>query len=184
MESFAGGQAMGERQRLKKALATYSTNPDDPEAMSTIAELEPRLAAQLHEERLAQQFNDAAARYYGGGNALANIAGSTPPARSGGAPMNALLGVAGTEPAKATPSAFEQAFAPVANPNGQEVQPVQPREAQTAESDFSALGEPRDERDAAFLDMLRLDAKRAFEIDSEMRDRAADKLKLQMDGWG
>lgn len=50
--------------------------------------------------------------------------------------------------------------------------------------DFRVLGAPRDQADAAFLKMLQQDPKAAFQIDSQMRDRAADRLKLQRDAYG
>jgi hypothetical protein len=49
---------------------------------------------------------------------------------------------------------------------------------------ITVLGEPESEADAAFLRMLQADPKAAFAIDTGMRDRAADRLKMTRDAYG
>ncbi len=173
LQAYSAGQQFGRDSRLQKALADYSTNPNNQEAQSTIMELDPELGFAIQERMRARRFDNAASAYLG-------------------APQtNALLG-----PSQATPGgspAFNEAFAPYQMPEqpsmgagGQQrpdrQAPVQ--EASAPAVDYSILGEASDERDRAFLEMIRIDPKRAFEIDSGMRDRALERLELQEGVFG
>ncbi|WP_374407421.1 hypothetical protein [Pelagerythrobacter sp.] len=187
LAGFAAGQRFGEDQRLRKAMSAISINPDDPEANRTVMELDPQTGARLQEMQRQRQFGQATVDYFQAGrpqgNALAGLPGVPQPV----APVaqNALM------PPAASGSTFGEAFAPLSAPA-----PAQPQVSQAmpgsdprdldgdGEIDFSPLGQATSAQDEAFIRMLRADPKRAFEIDSEMRDRATDRLKLQRDAFG
>lgn len=216
MQSFRQGAAMGEmaRQRqdereLRKAMAAFSANPDDPAALQAVMERNPELAMRLSEYADKRAFNASMSEYLAPGgqpNALLGIGGQgamrpNAPAPQGQQPGNAL-GMGGQQPVNALEAAmppmqpgasFQEAFAPLA-PGAQQPAndagglppqmggPSQPP-AQGSQPqqgpDLSFLGEPQTGRDRAFLAMLQRDPERALKLQGTLRDNFVDRLKAE-----
>lgn len=159
LASFQTGQKLGKEVATQNALAAYAAKPST-ETINALFPLAPELALKLREQERQAQFGDAAARFMGAGG---RVSGQTP-GIGDGIPGNRRMD--GTTVPGAVPDAVSGGnAAPQQNP------------------DFRVLGTPNSEADAAFLDMLKQDPKAAFTIDSEMRDRAADRLKQQRDAY-
>lgn len=191
LASFDYGMRLGEnlRQRredreLRKALgALGDDNPaNDEAAQALVYQRNPELAMRIGQDRERREFNAAVSNYMlpgGQPNAMLGI-GPQPsppatPSAPGGAPaqvagMNALLGPVGQG------TSFEDAFAPLT--------PPQPVQQQGPQADFSFLGQPRNQQDAAFLRMVRLDPIKALEIQSDMRDSFLDRVKAEQTFYG
>lgn len=183
MDAFEQGRKIGQELRVRKAMGAFAANPDNPEPINALIALgEPEKALSLHnlqakraEAARDNQYRGAQARYFGGGNALASAGGPAAAPIQPGAP-NALAGFvpglggqgAGTGPgASASPG---QASRP---PQAVNPQPEQPH----------PLGQPQSPEDSAFMEMLRIDPKRAFETKSAMRDEAVKRLGVTSDAY-
>lgn len=186
MKAFEEGQKIGREARVRKAMGAFAANPDDPEPINALIALgEPDKALALHslhakrtEAARNKQYLGAQARYFGGGNALATAGGSAPAAMPLDAP-NALAGFA-------APAASAAASTLKPGLNTQPAQPAQPSQAQPDNrqpEQQNPLGQPQSPEDEAFLEMLRIDPKRAFETRSAMRDEAVKRLALTSDAY-
>lgn len=199
-QGFDRGRQVGSEIRFKKAMAAFSANPDDPDALRTIMELDPDTGARLKQQLDQQRFSAAAIQHYRAsqGGALAHsVAPMTQPNAPAppAAPMQAAPtgGAFGQFMPQAPGGAgFDEAFAPFGPGQAvpQVAQQSMPQPAgmqggpQESEIDFAPLGRPETQEDAAFLEMLRIDPKRAFEINSQMRDMALDRIQMQKDAYG
>lgn len=190
--SFVAGGEFADNSRLRKAMATIAVNPDDPEAMRVVMELDPATGAKLQASQQERQFGQAAVDYVEGGrasaaqpqpNALAAMAMRGPQPRAVPAQRNALMPV---DSASSSGEGFAPLSPPMpARPAGPTVRADAARDTNgDGEIDFAPLGEVRTAQDEAFLRMVRIDPKQAFAIEGEMRDRAADRLKFQRDAYG
>lgn len=125
--ALATGMELGERARkaqdereLRKALAAFSANPDDPAAVQEVFARNPELGMKLSEYADKRAFNSAMGEYLAPGGQPNELLGlgrgsqtlPTAPAPQGQAPVNALG--AGVLPPVRQGASFEEAFAPLA----------------------------------------------------------------------
>jgi len=158
LAAFDAGQKRAQEERQRIALERYAADPSVANA-NALMPYAPELSLKLQSNERDRQFSEAAARYYGGNNKLAAppIPASNAPGAAGGVAQG---GVSGPQT------------------------PTQGPQQPSAAADLSVLGAPQSEADVAFLQMLKADPKRAFQIQSDMRDRARERLKLQNEAYG
>lgn len=175
-----------DRKELRAALSVIATDPENQRALSEVFQRDPALGARLMDRADDAAFRRDTGEYVGGNHLLGFGSPSPVPSQP-----NALLGLtasqpvaAATNPPDATPAVspgagFDQAFAPYAEPRSAET----PQEQQAPEVDLSALGEPQDGRDRAFLRMMRRDPIKAIKIKSVLRDNFVDQLQAERDAY-
>lgn len=159
LASFTQGQKFGKEVATQNALAAYAAKPS-PETVNALFPLNPELALKLQENERQTRFGEAAARYMGRGQT---------PGIGDGIPGNKRMDGS---------TVLDPVLSPGGGIGGGRDNAPDPN------PDFRVLGAPTSDADAAFLEMLKQDPKAAFKIDSEMRDKAADRLKLQRDAYG
>lgn len=169
---FQRGQAMRKEHDAQNALAAYAADPSAANANALMVH-KPELALKLQEAQREQAFGNAAARLIGGGNALLPTRPGANGSNQGSLPGRVLGAVGGGIGG----GIIEQRERDMRDPQARTSQPP-------ANPDFKVLGPPQNEADEAFLQMLQVNPKKAMEIDSQLRDRAADRLKLQRDAYG
>lgn len=159
LAAFEKGAELGRAARRSRALADFVKNPTSPESVNAlIAAGDPETALRLRDLQFKEQdrereakFRGAQTRYFSGGNALVDHVRRSDP---GLVPHTAVQ----TAPALDTGAPTQ------AQPQ------VQPQAAP------HVLGEPQDDSDRAFLEMLSLDPKRAMEMESGLQKVALDRL--------
>lgn len=174
MEGYEAGRKRRREEQGQNALLRYTQDPSEANALGLMA-YQPEMGLKLQQHARDRQFGDAAARYYLPQNALAPVMNPDRPGQPvarDGSPAPLQVGASMSAP---PPTPADPATAPG---------PATAAQQPPANPDFRVLGQPQTQADAAFLDMLRIDPKRAMSIDSEMRDRVADRLKLQRDAYG
>lgn len=178
-KAFEAGQVRG-------ALARFGRDPNNPATLNALIAVAPEIgfkAADYQREQAKtqqeQDFRGALSEYVttGGGNALLASPGRQPLPRTPGALEGRAGGMTAGQSLNAlqTP-AVGQTIGPARPPA-----PDQAPESMFLEDDkgpdLSALGTPKNGRDAAFLRMLKADPLKAIKIDSEMRDNFVSRLK-------
>lgn len=180
-------QQARDKREYRNALAQMvgPDNADNSAALGVIARNNPELALKFQDRARDAKFRAAQARFVTG-----NIGGDNAPM---GAPAMPRQGPAVTEgmPAPGLPprpgpvsgyggGTFEfdgTQVTPVDMGNNAAPIAVQPRAVpQTAPS--SPLGDPQDDADRAFLEMMQVDPGKALEIRSGLRNEAVKRLKL------
>lgn len=185
MDAFREGEKIGRELRVRKAMGAFAANPDDPEPINALIALgEPEKALSLHnlqakraEATRDNQYRGAQARYFGGGNALAAAANPTSQTMQPDAP-NALAGFASPRPAPVP--GFKQG---VDLSPGQTVETLATQVGNLEPEQPHPLGQPQSPEDSAFMEMLSIDPKRAFETKSAMRDEAVKRLGVTSDAY-
>lgn len=175
LASFDAGMQRGKEVATKNALAAYAAKPS-VETVNALLPLNPELALKLQEHERQVRFGEAASRFMGGGRGALGGVGQVPgqtPGIGDGIPGNRRMD-------GSTVPTNDAMLDPVLSPGGGIGGNREPQQ----NPDFRVLGAPTSDADAAFLEMLKQDPKAAFAIDSSMRDRAADRLKLQRDAYG
>jgi hypothetical protein len=195
---FNAGRDAREQQTMREVMVRLAQNPDDEEAARLLVQVDPRAGMAViqdqRERRERQQFTSAARDYvsaYGSG-AQPNALMGPPQGINAFAPMGGQQAAGGM--VEAMPGAVgvldgqegvvSAAPPPGATDGGYPIS--QPTNGQTMPSRgdlVASLGQPRSRQDAAFMQMFMQDPKRAFEIDSAMRDRLADRFDLQRKAW-
>lgn len=213
-EGFERGAALGDHMRRKReerelrgALADFSANPDDPDALREVMARDPQLGMKLAEYSDKRAFRAGVLEYVGGNallgmggqptqGALSGLPGSAPlpqqaeqnamlrasPATSGatvgGAPVPGLGGRNAMLQPAAPGASFGEAFAPYGEGSAQPA-PSAAQQPEQPAADLSFLGRPQSRQDAAFLRMVQADPVEALKIQSAMRDNFVDRIKAE-----
>lgn len=160
-ESFDRGLAMGERFKRQSALSAFASDPTDPKALQAVMAIDPRLGVQLADYQDKRAFREGVAEYMTG-NALLS-AGSPP---SSPVPANALATApAGIEMSQTSPGRM----------------PAQVEPEPESNPALASLGQPRNDRDRAFLRMVQSDPMQALKIQSQLRDNFLGQVEAEHD---
>lgn len=170
MTAFEKGQAVGDKMALRGALADFTANPDDRNALAEVMRRDPTMGMKLAEYQEKREYRGALADYVAGNPLLGGSPRKTPPALPQSNRTMAPDGDALAMPA----------LAPV--PLGAGAQP-QPQAAAPG-PDLAFLGEPQDGRDKAFLRMLQSDPIKALKIQSTLRENFIGRLEAERDFYG
>lgn len=157
-------QQSRDKREYRNALAQVvgPDGADNSAALGVIARNNPELALKFQDRARDAKFRAAQGRYLGANNAL--------------------LGLPAMQPGRMTPGIGDQHNRDQANALPANVQPGEANGAAGAAvpgaMPASPLGEPQDDADRAFLDMMQVDPGKALEIRSGLRNEAVKRLKL------
>lgn len=203
-----------EQRDTRKAIDAYLRNPEDQEAHSIIMQNAPEIGMKLGDNMDQRAFNRAVGEYlapggqpnallgvgmpgpvsgYAGGTWNTDGSPATPdqngrmaalPGSGGAAPGNALANALTPMPPARPGAGFDEAFAPMNQPQPASMPEMQTPQDQAAQPDLSVLGQPETPRDRAFLAMFKRNPLKALEIQSKLRDNFIDRIKDEREFYG
>ena len=191
MMAFERGRQERERREMGDAIEAFTANPNDQAALAKVMRYNPEIGLRLSERADAQAFNRDMGEYLAPGgqpNALLGMAAPsqrTPaPSASGPNYPNALATALTPMPSVRPGADFNEAFAPVAEPQPAAMPEMRPPQEGAAQPDLSMLGEPQNDKDKAFLRMVQRDPIKALKIQSTLRDNFVDRIKGEREFYG
>lgn len=165
-EGMKRGRAERAEREVRGALAAYGNDPTDPRVFQPLVQHKPELAFKLRDAQRDDEFHSALGGYMRAQRpttgALATLGAV------GGSSANSMASPTGM-PADVAPTAGVPTTAPSPGTPG---------------ADFSILGEPEDDADNYFLEMVANDPVKAMEIDSKLRNNMVDRIKAEREGYG
>ncbi|MCT2559231.1 hypothetical protein N0B51_09565 [Tsuneonella sp. YG55] len=189
--AFERGRQAKERRELGDAIEAYTSNPEDQAALAKVMRHNPEIGLKLSERADARAFNRDMGEYLAPGgqpNAMLGIpsASQRMPSVAANGPNhpNALAAALTPMPPVRPGAGFNEAFAPVNEPQPASMPEMRPPQDEAAQPDLSMLGEPQNGRDQAFLRMVQRDPIKALKIQSALRDNFVDRIKDEREFYG